>query len=368
MPDRVAWSTAPTKRREAMPHKLLTRRAAILGTGQAILFAVLAERMYQLQVVDADRYAVLADENRINLQLLAPQRGRILDRFGTALADNHQNYRLVVVAEQAGDITATLEALAGLIEIGEGDRRRVLRDIKRKHPFVPAVVRGNLSWDEMARIEVAIPELPGVAIEQGRVRYYLLGETAAHAVGYVAPVSESELSGDPLLELPDVRIGKSGVEKSQDAELRGKAGTSQVEVNALGRVVRELGRVAGKPGQDAVTSLDVVMQQFVTRRCSAEQSVACVLLDAATGDVLALVSSPSFDPVPFSAGLTSAMWQELSNDPRKPLSNKVIAGVYPPGSTFKPVVATAALTAGVLTPETSFTCPGYLQFGNVTFH
>ena len=120
--------------------------------------------MYQLQIVDADRYAVLADENRINLQLLAPQRGRILDRFGTALADNHQNYRLVVVAEQAGDITATLEALARLIEIGEGDRRRVLRDIRRKHPFVPVVVRGNLSWDEMARIEVAIPEPPGVAM------------------------------------------------------------------------------------------------------------------------------------------------------------------------------------------------------------
>jgi penicillin-binding protein 2 len=200
------------------------------------------------------------------------------------------------------------------------------------------------------------------------IRDYPYGTGASHVLGYVAAVSEKELTGDPLLELPDFRIGKSGVEKSQDAELRGTAGTSQIEVNALGRVVRELARVAGKPGQDAITSLDLVMQEFATRRCSVEQSVACVLLDAVTGDVLALVSIPAFDPAPFSTGLPAATWLELSNDPRKPLANKVIAGVYPPGSTFKPVVAAAALTAGVLTPETSFTCPGYLALGNATFH
>ena len=355
-------------RREAQRYKLLTRRSAILGAGQAILFTALAERMYQLQIVEADRYVVLAEENRINLQLLAPTRGRILDRFGAALADNQQNYRVVVIAEQAGDITATLDALGGLIEIGEADRRRVERDIRRKHPFVPVAVRGNLSWDEMARIEVAIPELPGVAIEQGLIRSYPLGETAAHAIGYVAAVSETELNGDPLLELPDFRIGKSGIEKSRDAELRGSAGTSQVEVNAFGRVVRELARVPGRPGKDVVSSLDAAMQDFLARRCSTEQSVTSVLLDAVTGDVLALVSSPSFDPAPFAIGLTPAVWQQLAADPRNPLTNKAIAGAYPPGSTIKPVVATAALTAGVLTPETSIACPGYFQLGDTTFH
>ncbi|MBV8133574.1 MAG: penicillin-binding protein 2 [Alphaproteobacteria bacterium] len=354
--------------REAQRHKLLTRRAAMLGVGQAILVAALGERMYQLQILESDRYVMLADENRINLQLLAPQRGRILDRFGAALAENHQNYRLVVIAEQAEDITATLDALAGLIEIGEGDRRRVLRDIRRKHPFVPVVVRGSMSWEEMARIEVAIPELPGVAIEQGLTRSYPLGETAAHAIGYVAAVSESELGRDPLLELPDFRIGKSGIEKSQDAELRGSAGTSQVEVNAFGRVVRELARVPGRPGKDVVSCLDAAMQDFLARRCSTEESVASVLLDAVTGDVLALVSNPSFDPAPFAIGLTPAVWQQLSADPRNPLTNKAIAGVYPPGSTFKPVVATAALATGVLTPETPISCPGYLELGNATFH
>src|SRR5262249_33587493 len=152
---------------------------------------------------------------------------------------------------------------------------------------------------------------------------------------------EADLTGDPLTELPDFRIGKSGVERSQDGDLRGGAGTSQVEVNAFGRVVRELGRVPGKPGKDVVVALDAAMQDFVTRRCSTEESVASVLLDAANGDILALVSSPGFDPTPFATGLTPAMWHQLSTDPRNPLSNKVIAGVYPPGSTFKPVVAAA---------------------------
>ena len=355
-------------RRDAQRQKLFSRRAAILAGAQASVLAALTARMYQLQILEADRYLVLADENRINLRLLAPMRGRILDRFGIVLADSQPSYQLVIVAEQAGDVAATLDALGTLIEVSESDRRRVLRDIRRTHPFVPVLVRPNLSWDEMARIEVATPELPGVSVEPGVTRHYPFGETASHVVGYVAAVSEPELTGDPLLELPGFRIGKVGVEKSQDTELRGIAGTSQIEVNAFGRVIRELTRVTGKPGQDVVTSIDVSMQEFATRRCGAEQSVASVLLDAVTGDVLALVSVPSFDPVPFSTGLTSAMWQDLANDPRKPLSNKVIAGTYPPGSTFKPVVASAALSAGVLTPQTSITCPGYLSLGNATFH
>jgi penicillin-binding protein 2 len=354
--------------REAQRHKLLTRRAAILAAGQSVMLAALAGRIYQLQILESDSYTVLADENRFNLQLLAPPRGRILDRFGVPLADNHQNYRLVIVAEQAGDIAATLETLGGLIEVGEADRHRVLREIRRKHAFVPIVIRANLSWDEMARVEVAIPELAGVSIEEGLTRSYPFGETASHVVGYVAAVAETDLNGDPLLELPDFRTGKSGVEKSQDAELRGSAGTSQVEVNAFGRVVRELARIPGHPGQDVVTGLDMAMQDFLTRRCLVEQSVASVLVDAVTGEILALVSIPGYDPEPFAAGLTPAKWQELSSDPRHPLTNKVVAGVYPPGSTFKPAVATAALAAGVLTPETSISCPGYLEVGNATFH
>ncbi|MBV8776416.1 MAG: penicillin-binding protein 2 [Alphaproteobacteria bacterium] len=354
--------------RDTQQQKFLTRRAALLAGGQVLLTGALAARLYQLQVFEKDRYRLMAEENRINLRFLVPPRGRIFDRFGVELANNRQNYRVVIVPEETADITTALNAIGRLIDISDADRHRVLRDAKRKHAFVPVVVRANLSWQEMARIEVAIPELPGVAIEQGLLRNYPYGPNAAHVLGYVAAVSEKELNGDPLLELPDFRIGKAGVEKAQDLKLRGTAGTSQVEVNAYGRAVREIARNDGQPGQDVVLGLDAAMQEYVTKRCSNEQSVACVLLDALTGDILALVSSPSYDPMLFSAGLTQATWQDLSTDPRNPLSNKVIAGLYPPGSTFKPVVALAALEGGAITPDTTISCPGYVELGDATFH
>jgi len=202
-----------------------------------------------------------------------------------------------------------------------------------------------------------------VAIEQGIIRGYPYGAMVAHVLGLRRRRVGEGVDGDPLLELPDFRIGKSGVEKSRDASLRGLAGTSQIEVNAYGRVVREIANRPGQPGQDTVLGLDMAMQDFVTRRCASEPSVSCVLLDAVAGDVLALVSSPSFDPTLFSTGLTPALWQELSTDPRNPLTDKAIGGVYPPGSTFKPVVALAALAAGTITPDTAVTCPGYLELG-----
>jgi penicillin-binding protein 2 len=354
--------------RELLRQKLLTRRAAILGAGQAALFAGLAERLYQLQVVDSSQYRLLADENRISVRLIAPPRGRILDRFGTPLADNQPNYRVVIVREEAGDLAATLDAVGRLVSLGDNDRRRILRDLRQHHPFVPVVIRENLSWDEMARIEVTIPELPGISIEQGLTRFYPLGATAAHTLGYVAAVAERDLNGDPLLELPDFRIGKAGIEKAQDTALRGTAGTRQVEVNAFGRVVRELTRSEARAGADVVSTLDKAMQEFATTRCAQEQSVASVLLDALTGDVLALVSYPGFDPLAFSTGLSQAQWQSLSGDPAHPLVDKAVAGVYPPGSTFKPVVAAAALSAGAMTPQTVVFCPGFLQLGNATFH
>src|SRR5260370_13130326 len=258
---------------------LLTRRAAIFAGGQVALLATLAGRMYYLQVVQADRYAMLADENRITIRLVARPRGGIVDRFGAILADNRPTYRVVLVAEQAGDIESTLNAVGTLIPVSETDRRRVLRDIRRKHSFVPVMIRENLSWEEMARIEVNTLELPGVSIEQGLIRHYPFGDPASHALGYVAPVSEKELTGDdPLLELPDFRIGKSGVEKAYDIELRGSAGTSEVEVNAVGRIVRELTREEGIAGQEIVLGIAMALQHFAARRCAPGRRVAWIRL------------------------------------------------------------------------------------------
>ncbi len=352
--------------RENNRTKLLTRRAVLLGGAQVALLATLAGRMYYLQVMQADRYVMLADENRISIRLVEPPRGRIVDRFGVPLADNQPTYRIVLVAEQAGDIDSTLNAVGTLIPISDADRRRVARDVQRKHRFVPVIVRENLSWEEMARIEVNTLELPGVSIEQGLTRYYPFGEGASHVLGYVGAVSEEELKqigDDPLLELPGFRIGKNGIEKAYDLELRGSAGTSQVEVNAFGRVVRELAREDGIAGQEMVLTLDMELQDLAARRCQAEQSAACVMMDAWTGEILALASMPGYDPSNFAA-----VYDTMKDDPRHPLSDKAISGTYSPGSTIKPIVALAALEAGVITPDTRVNCPGHYELGNTVFH
>src|SRR5208282_57491 len=356
-------------KRESSRSKILTRRALILAGGKLALLGSITGRLYYLQVAQSSRYAMLADENRINIRLLAPPRGRIVDRFGVPLAVNRPTYRAVLVAEQAGDIPSTLDAVATLVPLGDSDRRRVLRDIRSKHSFVPVAIREDMNWDEMTRIDVNSLDLPGVSIEQGLIRNYTFANAAAHVVGYVAAVSEQELdSDDPLVELPDFRIGKSGVEKSYDLELRGTAGTSQVEVNAFGRVVRELAHEDGMSGQELLLTIDMALQDLAARRCAAEGSAAAVMLDAWTGEVLAMASSPGFDTSAFAVGLTPAQWKALIENPMNPLTNKAISGTYSPGSTFKPMMAMAGLETGVLTPETEFFCPGYFQVGNSIFH
>jgi penicillin-binding protein 2 len=354
--------------RDKEKSKLLTRRALLMGGAQGLVLAAIAGRLYYLQVVESERYETLSDENRIGIRLIAPRRGLILDRFGVKLADNRPTYRAVLVPEQVHNIGATLDAVATLMPLTEADRRRVLRDARHRHSFVPVSIREDLTWEEMARIEVNTLELPGVSIEQDMMRQYPFGATASDILGYVAAVSEQELNGDPVLELPDFRIGKSGIEKQYDLDLRGIAGTKEVEVNAYGRVVRELDRQDGKPGRDAVLSIDMAMQDFVARRCAEEKSVACVLMDAWTGEVLALVSVPGYDPGGFVNGVNETQWQDWQTDPYRPLINKAISGTYAPGSTFKPVVALAALHAGAITPQTRITCPGVYDLGNAQFH
>jgi penicillin-binding protein 2 len=354
--------------RGAERYRVLTRRAALLAGGQIGLFGLLAARMYQLQVVDAQRYETLAEANRINVRLLAPHRGRILDRFGVPLAVNQQNYRIELVADQAGDIDETLDAIADLIDMSDNDRHRVLRDVKQRHGFVPVVVRDNITWAELSRIEVNSPDLPGVSVAVGLTRVYPFAERASQAVGYVARPSEQDLDGDPVLELPDAQIGKSGIEKAEDEALRGSAGTSQVEVNALGRVVREIGRDEGRTGADVALTLDMTLQEFAHRRISSEEAATCLVLDALTGEVLVMASSPSYDANDFVGGIRQEVWDQLNADPHGPLYNKTIQGVYPPGSTFKPCVALAALEEGLITPDFQVTCTGSTKLGDTEFH
>lgn len=354
-------------RGEGNRHKTFTRRAALLAAGKLSLAAVLMGRMYYLQVLESDQYQMLAEENRISMRLLAPPRGLVMDRFGRELASNRQNYRVVLIAEQTNGVAETLDRLARVIPITPHQRRRVLREVMRKRPFVPVKVAENLTWEQFARINVLLPDLPGVQPDVGEGRYYPVGLETAHIVGYVSSVSEADLTGDPLLELPGFRIGKNGIEKIFDETLRGKAGNSRVEVNAHGREIRELARQDGQPGDDVVLTIDADLQEKISRRL-ADESAAAVVMDIHQGEILAMVSAPSYDPNAFSLGMSTKAWHALVQHPRKPLINKAIAGQYPPGSTFKMIVALAAMEAGVAGPGHQVFCNGVIKLSNTKFH
>ena len=354
--------------RESERTRVFTRRELLLGGSQLTLFAALAGRLYYLQVVDADAYALLADENRINHRLLPPERGRVFDRHGVPLARNSPTYRVLVVREQTTDLRATLRALSRLIALPEGRIEEVIADAQARRPFVPITVREDLNWTEVSRISIHGPDLPGVTLVSGLIRAYPAGDATAHVLGYVGPVSEQELTGEPLLELPEFRVGKNGIEKVYDRALRGRAGISRLEVNALGREIKQLYRKDGEPGQDIRLTLDLDLQRYVHERLSGEPSAAAVVLDVRTGEVVALASVPTFDPRAFANGLSRETWRAWTSNPKAPLVNKAIAGQYPPGSTFKMMVALAALESGVAGPDHEVSCPGFMQLGQHRFH
>ncbi|MEQ8966408.1 MAG: penicillin-binding protein 2, partial [Azospirillaceae bacterium] len=354
--------------RDTDRYRSLTRRALVLGGVQTALFGTLAARMYVLQVTEAERYHMLAEENRINMRLIAPSRGQIADRFGVPLAVNNQNFRVLLVAEQARDVEAVLETLSSIVPLDAETRERVIRDVSRRRAFVPVTVADTLTWEQVSRIEVNAPELPGLSIDVGESRAYPEGDAAAHVLGYVGAVSEKELTGDPVLALPDFRIGKTGIERIHDLALRGEAGTSQVEVNAVGRIIRELDRDEGTPGQDIQLTLDMELQAFVQNRLAGERSASAVVMDTVNGEIFALASHPSFDPNRFATGIDARSWQRLLDDPYHPLNNKAVTGQYAPGSTFKMLVALAGLESGAITPDHEAWCPGHMDLGNHRFH
>jgi penicillin-binding protein 2 len=338
------------------------------------IFGVLAGRLYQLQIVDGDLYLNRAEENRINQRLLAPQRGRILDRFGVALATSRRNYRVMIVPDQTPKgLKPAIDLLAKVIPISDVRRAKILKEAAVNKAFTPIVVAENLAWEDFARLNLDLPYLPGVQPDVGDTRDYPYTDELSHVLGYVAAVSPEDKdasdgdAGDALLDVPGFRIGKRGIEKAFDGAIRGEAGASRVEVNAYGRVIRELQREPGRSGSDVYLTLDRELQHFIHDRLK-DESAAAAVMDVDSGDVLALVSTPGFDPNAFNVGLTNEQWTALTQDDHKPLINKVLAGAYPPGSTFKTVTALAALDEGAITPETIFNCAGSFTLGSHAFH
>ena len=238
-------------------YKAFSRRAVLLLGGNVILLSGLIGRMYQLQVMEGERYKTLAEDNRINLKLLAPPRGRILDRFGRPMAVNQQNYRALLVPANILNVNTTIAALSQILNVSAREKKRIAREVKRRKRFSNIVIRENLSWRQVSQIEANAIELSGGMIDVGESRFYPDGEASASILGYVGMVSEQEMVRDPLLQLPGFRVGKAGMEKVHDVALRGKGGTSQVEVNAFGREIRELSRIEGQHGSEAWLTIDL---------------------------------------------------------------------------------------------------------------
>lgn len=350
-------------------YRLFTRRAILLGAAKASLFGVLAGRIYYLQVVQGDKFTTMAEENRISLRMLAPPRGQIMDRFGTVLALNQQNYRLVLLPEQVDKLLPLLDQVNSFVPLSDSDRRRIEKDWRVRNGFNAVLVRDNLTWDQVSLLSLHSLDLPGTDIESGEVRSYPYMDSLSHVLGYVGPVSSNDVRDDePELSIPGFKIGKNGVEKQYDKILRGTTGDLQLEVNARGRVVRELNRENPKPGDEVKLTIDNGLQEIVYKRLQDEPSAAAVVMDVKNGDVYALVSRPGFDPNLFTYGISQLDWDRLNDDEHTPLLNKVCSGVYAPGSTFKIVTALAGLESGILDPDATVYCPGYLDLGDHRFH
>lgn len=347
--------------------KVLIRRSLIMALIKFLLLMVIISRLYYLQVYQADRYKTLADENRISTRLLIPPRGIIYDRNGEMIANNRQNFQALIVAEQTPNVQETLDAFKKIMPLSDAEEDKIKKELKRKRSFVPIKIKDNLTWEEVSRIQLNAPDLPGIFIDEGLTRSYPFGESMTHILGYVSSVSDKDVKDDPLLEVPGFKIGKSGIEKRFEKELRGESGNLKLEVNAYGRIMKEIEKVDGIPGKNIELTIDARLQKKAFDLFG-EESGAAVLLDVHSGEILAFVSAPSFDPNAMTTGLNSEEWKALLNNERNPLSDKAISGQYSPGSTFKMIVALAALEAGVIKPETRSFCAGKMFLGNHAFH
>jgi penicillin-binding protein 2 len=344
------------------------RRSVVIGSIQGGVGALLAARMGYLAIFENEKYKLEAESNRVNLSLIPPRRGWILDRHGIPLASNRADFRVDIIPERMVDSDQTIARLGQLLSLDPIALQDLQDKLEGARGFAPVEVASGLDWERFAAISVRLPDLPGVVTQRGFSRFYPTGPSVGHLVGYVGTASaeDYEKDRDPLLVTPGYKVGKDGIEKMFEQELRGKPGARRVEVTASGRIVRDLETRDDVQGNTVKLTIDAGLQDYAARRIGTE-SGSVVVMDCHSGDVLAMASMPSFDPNSFSDGIGRVEWKMLSDDDHVPLRNKVLRGLYPPGSTVKPMVALSFLKAG-LAPEESVFCGGGLRVGNRVFH
>lgn len=351
-----------------------TRRALLLSAGGALAFLGLGARLYSVQVLETERYSLLSDDNQFNFALVPPSRGQILDRFGIALAENRDNFRVLMMPDRQGGLDSALDDLSRFMPVTEAQRARARRNARRARANDAVVIANDLDWSAFATINLHAAEMPGIRPDVGEVRSYPYAGAFAHVIGYVQTPNTEDVANESrsdrdLLLSPGFRIGKTGIEVSREQDLRGTAGALKQEVDASNRVIREIPEQSVPPqsGRDIVLTLDTDIQRFAHERLG-EESAAAIVIDVNTGELIALASTPSFDPNLFVGGISTADYQALQQNDHNPLYHKCVQGTYPPGSTFKSIVAAAALEDGLIDPDERIDCTGSVRLGDRDFH
>ena len=351
--------------------KKFGRRSFLIGTSQLILVGLLIRQIRQIQLNESEKYRLLAEENRIDIEILPPLRGVIFDKKGTILAKNKENYRIKILRDKNINLPNVMENLSKLINISEERKIEIIKKLEKKRSNSSIIIAENLSWIEFKQVLVNLPSLPGIVPEVDLKRFYTKKELLAHLLGYVGVISRKDLkrisTDDPILQIQDFKIGKVGIEKGLDMYLRGQVGLSKFEVNASGKIIRKLAEEPSSSGKDIHLTIDSNLQKFSMLRIK-EYSASAVVIDLSNGGIICMVSNPSYDPNKFVEGISQEDWDILLQSKNQPLANKAISGNYPPGSTFKMIVAIAALEDNLINPEDLFECNGFYELEQRKFH
>jgi penicillin-binding protein 2 len=361
------WGGGPVPT-ESSVAATFSRRAFVFGALQSGIGALLAARMGYISIAENQKYSDLADSNRISTRLIPPRRGWIVDRHGQPMAVNRSDFRVDLIPDRLEQPERVIRLLARILGLTPADVAKIEEDLEAAAGFQPVPVAEHLSFEKFAAVNVRLPELPGVSPLRAFSRYYPEGAAVGHLIGYVGTPNREEYEAEarnPLLIAPGFKVGKEGLEKVLERRLRGRPGAARVEVTARGRLVRELRTLPDVSGAPLRTTIDAGLQSFAARRLG-EESGAVVVMDCHTGDLLAMASMPAYDPNSFADGISHPEWQMFAQDERKPLLNKVLNAMYPPGSTIKPGNALALLEAGI-DPEERVSCGGGYQLGNRFF-
>jgi penicillin-binding protein 2 len=339
-----------------------TRRGVLMGIGQVTLLGGLGARLHTLQVGETERYRGLAESNRTTVYQTPPERGRIFDRFGTVLADNAATQRLLIVPHLARDVAQVLVGLHRILAMGDDAAERILLLARKQNPRIPILIASGLTWEQVARINLMAPELPGLQTETGYERRYFHGADMGHIVGHIGAPDKQTLEEEAVLRIPGMRMGRAGVELGLEKRLRGEAGHIKLQIEGRNRTIRQLEEVPAQAGRDAVLTIDLAMQRRAIALLSKERRAALVALDAQTGDVIAMASQPGFDNTKLAGAIAEREWTAFQRAADDPMTNRAIRGLYPPGSTFKMVTALAGLETGEITPTSKLECWGSFSF------